>query len=216
MATRGWAWRAAARASGKQGMCHLLAGAEFLMLCLPSAAHVTTQPHGGGAGEPRGLGPLPAWLCLGQQQHTPSSLGGAPRWPWQATLPPSRPGGHGDHLQRSRGGGGDSAKSRGWEANTEQGPPNSKLGTWSLPEAACKPPIREDGSDSTWTGAAAVCLRAGPRCGVGSTTSIQLTALGRDHRHWANLQPSGPRWPQAHLSQSRVGVRPSWGGPRSP
>lgn len=60
---------AAARAAGKQGMCHLLAGAKFLMLCLPNAAQVTTQPNRGrgrrGAGEPEGVGPTASLALLG-------------------------------------------------------------------------------------------------------------------------------------------------------
>lgn len=73
-------------------------------------------------------------------------------------------------------------KAEAGEANTEQGPPNSKLGTQSLMEAACKTRIREDGSDRTWTEQLRR-LKPGPQCGVGSTISAQLTALGRDHRH---------------------------------
>lgn len=166
-------------------MCHLLAGTKFLMLCL----YMTTQPNRGrGRGARVGwAGPLPAWFCLGQQQHTPSNQTCS------------------GHL----GEGETQPIAEAWEANTEQSPLNFKLGTGSLPEAACKTPVREGGSDRTWTGAAAACLKPG------------LQPLGYSSQPWGGTTGTGPTCSLQGLTDTkpthhRAGGSAELGWPRKP
>lgn len=94
----------------------------------PSAAHVATQPSRGRGRGAGGAGPIASLALLGTAAVHSLLAGWCSLKAWQATVPPSRPGGHSDHLPRSLGGGGDSAKSRGWGGQHRVGPPEFQAG----------------------------------------------------------------------------------------